>query len=100
MGKALAITRYWHAWCQRLGLKENLGKVRYVAKRAVDKLALLQDGVREDSVVSSARVLTVDFVDNAGADHPTVRNQSKGEHTGSIVIASGVRDCLSRGSKL
>ncbi|CAE7189571.1 atpH, partial [Symbiodinium sp. KB8] len=29
------------------------------------------DGVREDSVVSSARVLTVDFVDNAGADHPT-----------------------------
>ena len=57
-----------------------------MAKRAVDKLALLQDGVREDSVVSSARVLTVDFVDNAGADHPTVRNQSKGNIQAQLLL--------------
>ena len=73
--------RLWRSWKARsaeVGLWENDAKVRVVARKASD-IPVLLDEFQEDQVVSSTRVLGVDFTARLGAACRTTQEQRLAE---------------------
>ena len=70
--QAWEVACFWRRWTARLGMHENVTKMRVVAKQAHDVAALHAAGFSHDGVVPQTRVLGVDFVQESAGEPRTL----------------------------
>ncbi|CAE7238350.1 Pol [Symbiodinium sp. CCMP2592] len=64
---AVQAWRSWTAWCERLGLRENLSKAKVICRNPFQQATMVQLGIPPRCFVDSARVLGVDFSKSSAA---------------------------------